>query len=212
MPRRRNYPWVLPCDTEYKQEYGSKSPPPEDTASDAGSYDEYGQPRFGGVGQGAPLDENGRYIYSQVGMPIFPSPPPPAPSIDLLTEESLDHNGQADTAVAHDSEHATSHPSLKRKFDDVFDDSLPQTPRRLGGSLTNTPTHVRCLPATLPPATKQRRLRAPFGLGLGLQASRMERLEDVVNEMRQDLIAGLAKQTEILAGILAVLGERNPVN
>lgn len=27
-----------------------------------------------GVGQGAPLDDKGRYIYSQIGMPVVPSP------------------------------------------------------------------------------------------------------------------------------------------
>ncbi|KAF8120736.1 hypothetical protein EV363DRAFT_1188394 [Boletus edulis] len=208
MPRRRNPPWMHPSDPRYKPEYSSQSPPPDDGSDQ--SYDDYGQPRFGGVGQGAPLDENGRYIYSQVGMPIFPSPSPPAPSIDLHTKELLDHNDQADTAVAH--EYATSRPSLKRKFNDVVNDSLPQTPRRLGGSLTNTPTHMRSLPAALSPARKRHRLRAPFDLGLGWQGSRMERLEDAIGEMRRDLNVELAKQTEILAGILAVLREQNLVN
>ena len=83
MPRRCNPPWVFPGDLEYKLEYNSQSPPPNDGMSDAESYDEYGQPRWGGVGQGAPLDEHSQYIYSQVGMPIFPSPPPSAPGPDV---------------------------------------------------------------------------------------------------------------------------------
>ena len=74
MPRRLNPPYMLPGDPGYRSEHSSQSLP-----SDAGSYDSLGQPRFGGVGQGAPLDENGRYIYSQVGMPIFASPSSPSP-------------------------------------------------------------------------------------------------------------------------------------
>ena len=35
------------------------------------SLDEDGQPRGGGTGQGAPVDDNGRYIYSQAYMPDF---------------------------------------------------------------------------------------------------------------------------------------------
>ena len=83
MPQRCNPPWVFPGDLEYKPEYNSQSPPPDDGMSDAESYDEYGQPRWGGIGQGAPLNEHGQYIYSQVGMPIFPSPPPSAPGLDV---------------------------------------------------------------------------------------------------------------------------------
>ena len=49
-------------------------------ADDSDTYDSDGQPKWGGVGQGAPLDENGRYIYSQIGMPVVPSPSPPLPS------------------------------------------------------------------------------------------------------------------------------------
>jgi len=40
------------------------------------SFDPFlGQPMFGGVGQGAPLNEHGQYIYSKVGMPVVPSSP-----------------------------------------------------------------------------------------------------------------------------------------
>ena len=35
----------------------------------------FGQPMFGGVGQGAPLNEHGQYIYNKVGTPVVPSPP-----------------------------------------------------------------------------------------------------------------------------------------
>lgn len=57
-----------------------RSNPSSDTSSvglhyaDNESYDEHGQPRGGGIGQGAPHDENGRYLYSQVGKPVVPSP------------------------------------------------------------------------------------------------------------------------------------------
>lgn len=35
----------------------------------------FGQLMFGGVGQGAPLNEHGQYIYNKVGTPVVPSPP-----------------------------------------------------------------------------------------------------------------------------------------
>ena len=39
------------------------------------SFDPFlGQPMFGGVGQGAPLNEHSQYIYSKVGMSVDPSP------------------------------------------------------------------------------------------------------------------------------------------
>jgi hypothetical protein len=49
------------------------------------SLDEWGQPKGGGVGQGYPCDENGRYIYSQIGMPAVPSPSTPSPASHFRT-------------------------------------------------------------------------------------------------------------------------------
>ena len=51
--------------------------------SDTNSYDEWGQAKGGGTGQGAPLDENGHYIYSQAGMPAFSFPLSPLADIPL---------------------------------------------------------------------------------------------------------------------------------
>lgn len=56
---------------------------------DEQSYDEWGQARWGGTGQGAPLDENGRYIYSQMGMPVVSSPPPTSPPTIALTDDTI---------------------------------------------------------------------------------------------------------------------------
>jgi hypothetical protein len=64
---------MLPGEPGWK----SGSPTPSDA-----SYDDHGQPRGGGVGQGAPLDENGWYIYSQMGMPIIATPSP-SPSVEV---------------------------------------------------------------------------------------------------------------------------------
>lgn len=37
--------------------------------------DELGLPIWPGFGQGAPVDEKGRYIYSQIGRPVVPHSP-----------------------------------------------------------------------------------------------------------------------------------------
>ena len=54
----------------------------------------FGQPMFGGVGQGAPLNEHSQYIYSKVGMPVVPSLPQSVayghPTV--MTSESLKPN------------------------------------------------------------------------------------------------------------------------
>lgn len=79
MPRRRNPPYILPGDPEYRSDHDVRSSPsgePHDGMSEA-SYDEWGQCRGAGGGQGAPLDENGWYIYSQADMPIITTPSPP---------------------------------------------------------------------------------------------------------------------------------------
>jgi hypothetical protein len=75
MPCRRNPPYLFPSDPEYISESSSQSSPHQGSEA---SYDDYGQVRGGGTGQGIPLDENGRYIYSQVGMPVIASPSPPS--------------------------------------------------------------------------------------------------------------------------------------
>ena len=63
------------------------------------SFDPFlGQPMFGGVWQGAPLNEHGQYIYSKVGMPVVPSPPqsyghPMVTSSQVLeTQQSTDNS------------------------------------------------------------------------------------------------------------------------
>ena len=66
----------------YKLNDGSDCDPSYSPLDDMMSeilYDSDGQPNCGGVGQGAPLDENGRYIYSQIGQPVVASPPLPSP-------------------------------------------------------------------------------------------------------------------------------------
>jgi hypothetical protein len=71
------------------------SDPCSDSASSVGlhyadneSYDEWGQARWGGIGQGTPHDENGRYLYSQVGNPVVPSPP--LVNIPKIVDEGLE--------------------------------------------------------------------------------------------------------------------------
>lgn len=64
---------MFPGDPGWK----SGSPTPLDA-----SYDDLGQPRCRGTGQGAPLDENGQYLYSQMGMPII-AMPSPSPSVEV---------------------------------------------------------------------------------------------------------------------------------
>ena len=54
--------------------------------TDNESYDEWGQARGGGIGQGAPHNENGCYIYSQVGMPVIGRSPLPSVSIPKVNE------------------------------------------------------------------------------------------------------------------------------
>ena len=60
--------------------------------ADNESYDEWGQAKWGGFGQGAPHDENGRYLYSQVGNAVVPSSPL-ANIQEIVDEETqvLDH-------------------------------------------------------------------------------------------------------------------------
>ncbi|KAG9308278.1 hypothetical protein JVU11DRAFT_12041 [Chiua virens] len=93
MPKRRNPPNMLPGGLGWR----SDSP----TSSDA-SYDEWGQPRWGGVGQGAPLDENGRYIYSQIGMPVCATPhaSPRAPGLEVNELNSPQHRDGAIPALS----------------------------------------------------------------------------------------------------------------
>ncbi|KAG6379384.1 hypothetical protein JVT61DRAFT_11849 [Boletus reticuloceps] len=216
MPRRLNPPYMLPGDPGYRSEHDSQSLP-----SDAESYDEYGQPRGGGVGQGAPLDENGRYIYSQAGMPILASPSPSSPHTgphaaqeNLLSPGNSD-NMPADAALGHTE---VNRPCLKRGWcSDDADDSLPQTPCHLntakGLFALGTSRLVNTMPSLPSPrAPKRRRLRAPFSISTRLQTSHMESLEETMKELQKDVRSMLVKQTEILAEILDVLREGNSKN
>jgi len=57
------------------------------------SLDEWGQVAKEGIGQGAPCDENGCYLYSQIEMLVVPSPPTPSPScLDTINEVVLVFN------------------------------------------------------------------------------------------------------------------------
>jgi hypothetical protein len=53
------------------------------------SVDKHGQPRGQGTGQACPCDENGRYIYSQMGQPVAPSPPTVSPSCLKAIDEGV---------------------------------------------------------------------------------------------------------------------------
>ncbi|KAN0073664.1 hypothetical protein V8E55_012141 [Tylopilus felleus] len=201
---------------EMVSEHSSQSLP-----SDAGSYDSLGQPRFGGVGQGAPLDENGRYIYSQVGMPIFASPSSPSPRAaqeNLLKSPSNSNDMPADAVFGHGAE--VNRPCLKRgRSSDSVNDSLPQTPHRLntarGLFALGTPRLVRTMPSESlpsPRAPKRRRLHASASISARLQTLRMETLEESMKELQKDVRSILVKQTEFLAEILDVLREGSSKN
>ena len=72
MPKRN----ILPFDSDSNSHSDVSSvgwPPRHYTDNE--SYDKWGQANGGGIGQGAPHDEHGCYIYSQVGMPVIPSSP-----------------------------------------------------------------------------------------------------------------------------------------
>ncbi|KAF8437719.1 hypothetical protein L210DRAFT_3647386 [Boletus edulis BED1] len=202
MPKQRNPPYMFPGDPGYR--LGSP------TSSDE-SYDEYGQPRWGGVGQGAPLDENGRYIYSQIGQPVVPSPPP----TDEVVSPNGDHYGATSIALAGGSDIVGDHPSLKRVHSDD-ENSLPRTPqaRRLGAMLTNTPSKFTSTPTSqLRRARKRPRLEDPFEFHTGLQVStRIDSLEMTMKDLQQDVKVSLERQTELLSEILDVLRKGNPTS
>ncbi|KAG6380420.1 hypothetical protein JVT61DRAFT_8550 [Boletus reticuloceps] len=206
MPRAPFPPWLGPHGFDRRPRQYSVSPPPCETYSDV-SYDEWGQARGAGGGQGLPLDENGRYIRS---------PPPPSPSVvGPVVEKSPRH---LDTA----SECVVDPPCLKRsRCDNESNDSLPQTPCRRGQgssklSLTNpsTPSRARLsLPLTRSPrAPKRRRLRAPINFGMSPYHSRMDNLEGAMKVLQRDVKAALAEQTQILTQILDTLREGDRKN
>ncbi|KAF8142050.1 hypothetical protein EV363DRAFT_1291946 [Boletus edulis] len=140
---------------------------------------------WGSIGQGSLHDENGRYIYSQIGVPpfaymveedhrYFMEPQAYAWSSGMVLDTA-----SAETLRSQDIE--TDRPTLKRMRSDNHE--LPQTPHHsFGERLTNT-------------VYPDRAAHGQFE----------NRLEWVVRELHQVM----TEQTKVLLSILEVLQERN---
>ncbi|KAG6369542.1 hypothetical protein JVT61DRAFT_14292 [Boletus reticuloceps] len=181
---------------------------PRDFASDASpissitnSYDESGQARRdAGTGQGTPLDETGCFVFSRVGVPVGPSPPPTSPLVitDVLLPPTRTTTPHYEIATSN----SDSPPTLKRKRSD----DLPKTPCHTFGGLTNT-DRTGSMPIQPARPIKRPRLQSPFLFGSDLPclSCRENSSNFVMKKLQQDV----RKQTELLAAILSVLQNRD---
>ncbi|KAG6373673.1 hypothetical protein JVT61DRAFT_6340 [Boletus reticuloceps] len=88
---------------------------PTSSESITNPYDELGQARGdAGTGQSTPLDETGYFVFSQVGVPVGPSPPPTSPLV--ITDVLLPPTRA--TTPHYEVANSDSPPILKRKRSD----------------------------------------------------------------------------------------------
>ncbi|KAG6377981.1 hypothetical protein JVT61DRAFT_14777 [Boletus reticuloceps] len=180
-----------------------------------------------GFGQGAPVDEKGHYILSQIGMPVVASPVVASPGLQADLESRLAKISPSQGTLDNTDVNLGTNPSLpprkinnqtfrvdlKRKRNNSDDDSFPQTPTpcRIFQGVTNSPNHARSMPVQEPRAKRQR-LRSPFNLNSEpVQGSRIKPLElgavtrTELKEFTQGIKETLTRQTEVLSEILQAL-------
>ncbi|KAF8447785.1 hypothetical protein L210DRAFT_1040292 [Boletus edulis BED1] len=88
---------------------------PTSSESITNPYDELGQARGdAGTGRSTPLDGTGYFVFSQVGVPVGPSPPPTSPLV--ITDVLLPPTRA--TTPHYELANSDSPPILKRKRSD----------------------------------------------------------------------------------------------